>query len=209
VCCGRLVPNGAGLHGVKRPESCETRGDGEELHGRVNRDPRLRSLRVDAVAALSAGARREGSFPSLPASRSSASCWCVATLIIVMAVMNGFRKELLDKILGLNGHLLIQPLESRSPIGRSSRAHLAVEGVVLIAPWSRTGARRIALQRLRRSGARHARADLRAALDRRAHQAGLAAGFDSGQGIMIGRRLADQLSVRAGDGITLVAPRER
>ena len=36
----------------------------------------------------------------------------VATLIIVMAVMNGFRKELLEKILGLNGHLLIQPLES-------------------------------------------------------------------------------------------------
>ena len=36
----------------------------------------------------------------------------VATLIIVMAVMNGFRKELLDKILGLNGHVLIQPLES-------------------------------------------------------------------------------------------------
>src|SRR3974377_460124 len=36
----------------------------------------------------------------------------VATLIIVMAVMNGFRKELLDKILGLNGHVLVQPLES-------------------------------------------------------------------------------------------------
>jgi len=35
----------------------------------------------------------------------------VATLIIVMAVMNGFRQELLEKILGLNGHLLIQPLE--------------------------------------------------------------------------------------------------
>src|SRR3990172_6198769 len=39
----------------------------------------------------------------------------VATLIIVMAVMNGFRTELLDKILGLNGHLLIQPLDS--PLG--------------------------------------------------------------------------------------------
>lgn len=29
----------------------------------------------------------------------------VATLIIVMSVMNGFRQELLGKILGLNGHL--------------------------------------------------------------------------------------------------------
>src|SRR5262249_24466212 len=36
----------------------------------------------------------------------------VATLIIVMAVMNGFRQELLEKILGLNGHLLVQPLDA-------------------------------------------------------------------------------------------------
>src|SRR5262249_51178510 len=36
----------------------------------------------------------------------------VATLISVMAVMSGFRKELLEKILGLNGLLLIQPLKS-------------------------------------------------------------------------------------------------
>src|SRR5258706_13119484 len=34
----------------------------------------------------------------------------VATLIIVMSVMNGFRKELFDKILGLNGHMLVRPL---------------------------------------------------------------------------------------------------
>jgi lipoprotein-releasing system permease protein len=32
-------------------------------------------------------------------------------------------------------------------------------------------------------------------------------GFDEGEGIAIGRRLADQLSVRAGDNLTLVAPR--
>ncbi|WP_428982604.1 lipoprotein-releasing ABC transporter permease subunit [Oricola indica] len=35
----------------------------------------------------------------------------VAALIIVMAVMNGFRGELLDRILGLNGHLVISAIE--------------------------------------------------------------------------------------------------
>ena len=36
----------------------------------------------------------------------------VATLIIVMAVMNGFRHELLGRILGVNGHVTIFPLEN-------------------------------------------------------------------------------------------------
>ncbi len=36
----------------------------------------------------------------------------VATLIVVMSVMNGFRKELLDKIVGVNGHMFIQPIDS-------------------------------------------------------------------------------------------------
>src|SRR5262245_46715621 len=58
-------------------------------------------------------ARRKEGFISVIAVISFAGVMLgVATLIIVMAVMNGFRKELLDKILGLNGHLLIQPLES-------------------------------------------------------------------------------------------------
>src|ERR1041384_7530488 len=43
----------------------------------------------------------------------------VATLIIVMAVMNGFRKELLDKILGLNGHLLVKDKGRDRPILRT------------------------------------------------------------------------------------------
>ncbi len=36
----------------------------------------------------------------------------VATLIIVMAVMNGFRAELLTRILGINGHLIMQPVDT-------------------------------------------------------------------------------------------------
>src|SRR5918998_4839850 len=35
----------------------------------------------------------------------------VATLVVVMAVMNGFRSELLGKILGINGHLIVQPID--------------------------------------------------------------------------------------------------
>src|SRR5271154_5478880 len=59
----------------------------------------------------------------------------VATLIIVMAVMNGFRHELLDKILGLNGHLLIQPLEKPLTDYTDVAARVSkVDGVYLAAP---------------------------------------------------------------------------
>src|SRR5215467_10593915 len=59
----------------------------------------------------------------------------VATLIIVMAVMNGFRKELLDKILGLNGHLLVQPLDSALTDWDPVAARVSqVPGVRLAAP---------------------------------------------------------------------------
>src|ERR1700751_1905467 len=59
----------------------------------------------------------------------------VATLIIVMAVMNGFRKELLDKILGINGHLLIQPLEQPLTDWEPVSERISkVPGVILSAP---------------------------------------------------------------------------
>src|SRR3954471_3023748 len=59
----------------------------------------------------------------------------VATLIIVMAVMNGFRKELLDKILGFNGHLLVQPLESPLTDWKDVAERISqVQGIRLAAP---------------------------------------------------------------------------
>ena len=57
-------------------------------------------------------ARRRDTFISVIAGFSFAGIMLgVATLIIVMAVMNGFRSELLGKILGINGHMLVQPID--------------------------------------------------------------------------------------------------
>ncbi|MEO6224933.1 MAG: lipoprotein-releasing ABC transporter permease subunit [Sphingomicrobium sp.] len=39
----------------------------------------------------------------------------VAALIIVMSVMNGFRAELFDRIVGLNGHAVVQGYDGRLP----------------------------------------------------------------------------------------------
>src|SRR5215471_17939853 len=59
-------------------------------------------------------ARRQEGFISVIASFSFLGIMLgVATLIIVMAVMNGFRTELIGKILGLNGHVILQPMDSK------------------------------------------------------------------------------------------------
>ena len=134
----------------------------------------------------------------------------VATLIIVMAVMNGFRKELLDKILGVNGHLLVQPLESPLTDWQVVAERLsAVEGIRLAAPIVEGQA--LASSPFNASGVlvRGMRADDLNNLTSIAQniKQGTLEGFDDGQGVAIGRRLADQLSVHAGDSITLVAPR--
>jgi len=134
----------------------------------------------------------------------------VATLIIVMAVMNGFRQELLDKILGLNGHLLIQPLE------RPLTDWAAVADRVSKVPGVRLAAPIVEGQALASSpfnasgvlvrGIRGADLDKLGSIARNIKQ-GTLNGFDQGQGLAIGSRLAEQLSLRAGDNITLVSPR--
>ena len=65
------------------------------------------------LAARYLRARRKEGFVSVIAGFSFLGILLgVATLIIVMAVMNGFRTELLGKILGFNGHIVAQPLET-------------------------------------------------------------------------------------------------
>ena len=133
----------------------------------------------------------------------------VATLIIVMAVMNGFRAELLGRIVGLNGHLTIYAqqgafTEFDAVAGRVRRvadvlsAAPLVEGQVLA---TANGVSSGAMVRGMRP------ADLRA---RRLIADNLRAGtwedFDGDEVVAIGSRMAQRFRLAIGDQITLISP---
>ena len=134
----------------------------------------------------------------------------VGTLIVVMAVMNGFRKELLDKILGLNGHLVVQAQETPLTDYVNVAAYLSkVPGIRLAVPLVEGQA--LASSPVSASGVlvRGIRGEDLARLPAISVniRQGTLDGFDEGSGLVIGRRLADQLAVRTGDTMTLVSPR--
>ena len=156
-------------------------------------------------------ARRKEGFISVIAGFSFVGIMLrVATLIIVMAVMNGFRKELLDKILGLNGHILVQPLERPLTDWKEVADRInGVEGIRLAAPvvdGQALGSSAFGASGVFVRGIRAADLNNLTSIAKNIRQ-GTLEGFDEGQGVAIGRRLADQLSIHAGDNITLVAPK--
>ena len=133
----------------------------------------------------------------------------VATLIVVLSVMNGFREELLTRILGLEGHLTVQSVSGPLTEFDDLAARVAgVSGVVGVRPvvygevmattqLSADGAlvRGIRLQDLRNDGT---------------VSEGIIAGsldtIDADNDVVIGYRLAQQLGVRVGDIVTLLSP---
>ena len=136
----------------------------------------------------------------------------VATLIIVMAVMNGFRNQLFEKILGLNGHLVVYKIASAGPFdeydelakklktipGIKSAVPL-IEGQVLVS--SNIAGLGGLVRGMNEEGLRSmpliANNILQGTID----------GFDSQDGIAVGNRLATSLGVKLGDSITLISPR--
>ncbi|KQZ81852.1 multidrug ABC transporter substrate-binding protein [Mesorhizobium sp. Root157] len=134
----------------------------------------------------------------------------VATLIVVMAVMNGFRAELLTRILGVNGHLIVtpvdMPLEDYSEI--ASRIN-GVAGVKYALPLidgqvlaqGNVGSGAGALVRGIRGE------DLgKVSIVANNIKQGSIVGFDTGEGVAIGSRMAENLGLVLGDTITLVSP---
>ena len=134
----------------------------------------------------------------------------VAALVIVMSVMNGFRGELLDKIVGLNGHAIIQAYGGRLENWQSVLKEVkATPGVVRASPLieqplltSFNGRVEAILVRgntqedIRRLEAQKTVGDL--------------AELRPGAGnVAIGLRLAENLGARVGDTITIINPQGR
>jgi lipoprotein-releasing system permease protein len=133
----------------------------------------------------------------------------VAALIVVMAVMNGFRHDLMDKMIGLNGHMFLQGVDTPLTDYDAVTERVAkVAGVTLALPLVEGQA--FASTPFGSSGvlARGVReADLRRLPGVGAHVTqGSLDGFDAGRGVAIGAKLAERLSLRVGDKITLIAP---
>jgi len=133
----------------------------------------------------------------------------VATLIIVMAVMNGFRQELFNKMLGLNGHVVVHSLANFSDFDQVANrvrkvpgvkyALPLVEGQVMIStPQSSSGA---LVRGLREADLKELKAvsgNIRF---------GTLDGFDQKPGLALGSRLANELNVKVGDQVSLLTPR--
>jgi lipoprotein-releasing system permease protein len=134
----------------------------------------------------------------------------VATLIIVMSVMNGFRAELLGRILGLNGHFVVQapgggPLEGYDA---AAERLAAITGVALAAPIIEGQV--MATANRGASGALVRGIDPAKLKARRIVAGNISAGglaeFAGKDAVLIGGRLAAKLGLRVGDRLTLISP---
>jgi lipoprotein-releasing system permease protein len=134
----------------------------------------------------------------------------VATLIIVMAVMNGFRQELFKKILGLNGHVIVNKVgsdfDNYADVAKRIAAIAGVKHVLpLIEGQVMASTPHQALGGLVRGVSEDGLRALPQVWDN--VRFGRLDGFDQGEGIAIGMRLANALRVNEGDSITLLSPR--
>ena len=134
----------------------------------------------------------------------------VFTLITVMAVMNGFRKELFNKILGVNGHVVVSKIggdfdgyddamQRLLKVPGVKKALPLIEGQVMAStPVQALGC---VVRGLSEEGIKSL------PLVAGNIRFGTLDGFGQEEGIAIGTRLANSLRVNVGDAITLVSPR--
>ncbi|MBH1992664.1 MAG: lipoprotein-releasing ABC transporter permease subunit [Sphingomonadaceae bacterium] len=137
----------------------------------------------------------------------------VAALIIVMSVMNGFRAELFDKIVGLNGHAVVQGYGGRLPDWQSVLAEAKkTPGVTSATPMIEqpllgTFQGRVEAVLVRGMNVPDIRAN--ATLKGKVLAGSLDSLTANGGKIGIGSRLAENLGIQLGDSLTIINPAGR
>ena len=138
----------------------------------------------------------------------------VTVLVVVMSVMNGFRAELLDKMLGFNGHAFVTSDLMNGPARNAMVEHLRrVPGVVQATPMIEAQAMIIGRGQITGAVIRGVSRDdvkrtplVGGTIKPGGSLDGFDVGEDGGDIILIGDRLADNLAVQVGDSVQLVSP---
>lgn len=139
-------------------------------------------------------------------------CLGVASLIVVMGVMNGFSHDLREKILGVNAHIIVRSFANTIPEYRELAERLAVTpGVKTVSPFvysevmlsSDRGVKGIVLR-----GIDPATAGETLSLERDMIAGSLAELDAEGvlPGVIIGRQLAENLGLHVGARVNLLSP---
>lgn len=137
----------------------------------------------------------------------------VAVLIIVMSVMNGFRIELLGKILGFNGHIYVSGalLDDPAKVDQAVQRIRRIPGVTQAIPMVEANAMVIG-QGVTGAIVRGVKPeDLRrmSLISKNIHPGsmqGFGQGDYGGDLVVVGSRLAAEMQAQPGDEITLVSP---
>ncbi|WP_324075864.1 MAG: lipoprotein-releasing ABC transporter permease subunit [Erythrobacter sp.] len=134
----------------------------------------------------------------------------VAMLVIVMSVMNGFRAELLDKIVGLNGHAIVQAYGGRLENWQSVLANVErTPGVVEASPLIEQPLLTSFDGRVEAVFVRGQTDKDIATLGEKVVVGDIRSLQDGSGRIAIGMRLAQNLGIRVGDTITIINPQGR
>ena len=134
----------------------------------------------------------------------------VAILIIVMSVMNGLRSELFDKLIGINGHILIYPYSERG-IDNSDQSKENLKEIKEIKNFfPMLEAQVLVMGESQSSGALLRGVSGESLKTLEIIQKNIIAGninsLDPGEAV-IGSRLASSLGLSEGDNLTLLSPR--
>ena len=158
-------------------------------------------------------ARREEGFISVIALFSLVGIALgVATLIVVLSVMNGVRGELINSIIGLEGHVTVYSdnhgiadyEQTSSNLGKIAGVKYAIpkiEGQIMASHSGVSSGSMVA-------GFRAEDIDKKQLLKQKIDTDALTL-FNAGQGVIIGSRMAEKLHIDVGDEIMLISPEGR